>query len=152
MQPVLRLQAGLLLQFALGRQQAILVHAVQLARRDLQQNLLDGRAELAHQVDVALGVDGQHRGRTHVHGDLPLGLLAVGQLVGHVIDVQDDAVKDPLAGQIFFQNGFVVLKNHASDLRFRLATQRLFDLPVRNSCHFPLAKRGNLLYNEFGTQ
>ena len=152
MQPVVRLQAGLLLQFAFGRQQAILIHAVQLARRNLQQYLVDGRAELAHQVDISLAVNGQHRGRAHVHRDLPLGRLAVGQLVGHVIDVQDNAIKDPLTGEVFLHDGVIVLKNHASDLRFQLGSERLFDQLVRNSCHFPLAKRGNLLYNEIGTQ
>ena len=59
---------------------------------------------------------------------------------------------DPLAGEIFFHDGVVILKNHASDLRFQLGSERLFDQLVRNSCHFPLAKRGNLLYNEIGTQ
>ena len=85
---------------------------VQLARGDLQQHLLDGRAKLAHQIDHAVVVDRQHGGSAHMQRYLALGQLAVGQLIGEMVDVQYDAVKHALSGNVFFQNGMIVKLKH----------------------------------------
>ena len=115
--PRFRRQARLLVQFAFGGQQPVLVRRVKFAGGDLQKHLLDRSAILAHQIAVALFVHGQHGACPNMHGHFALGELAVGQFCGQMVDVEDDAVEHALALDDGFQNAFVASILHDTHLR-----------------------------------
>ena len=97
------LQSGLLAQFPLGPHQGVLLRpVVQLARRQLQQQLSEGIAELAHQRHVVLFIQGQNGHPAGMIDHLPGGDAPVGQPGLVHIQTDDLAVEDRLAGDFMF--------------------------------------------------
>ena len=105
-------QTRLLAELAPGGLEPVLTLVIQLARGNLQQHLVDACAKLPHQPDVAFAVHGDDGGGADVPGDLALGEVAVGQLVGQMVDVQYDAVEDSLGVHIFLEDVRIALGVH----------------------------------------
>jgi len=95
-------RAGLFAQLAQGGGGRVLADVVELAGRDLGDDLAHGIAELVLEQHVAVFQQREDANRAVVDGIFARGLLAVRQADGILEDVQHVAVKDRLGRKLRF--------------------------------------------------